>query len=77
MVGAGVMGLAAAAALATRGAKVLILERAAPGHLGGSSHGESRVIRLSNFENPAYAPIILRAAALWEGLETASGPRRA
>jgi sarcosine oxidase len=67
------MGCAAAAALAARGARALILERVAPGHLGGSSHGESRVIRLSNFENPAYGPIIVRAAQLWEGLETEPG----
>ena len=64
------MGCAAAASLARQGAEVLVLERVSPGHIGGSSHGESRVIRLSNFENPAYAPIIRRALELWRELET-------
>ena len=70
IVGAGAMGCAAAASLARQGAEVLVLERVSPGHLGGSSHGESRAIRLSNFENPAYAPIIRRAVELWRELET-------
>ena len=69
MIGAGAMGCAAAASLAGQGAEVLVLERVSPGHIGGSSHGESRVIRLSNFENPAYAPIIRRALELWRDLE--------
>jgi sarcosine oxidase len=68
VVGSGVMGCAAAEALSRRGS-VILLERVAPGHPGGSSHGESRIIRISNFENPGYAPWIERSVQGWRELE--------
>jgi sarcosine oxidase len=62
------MGCGALAQLAGRG-RVIGLERAGSGHLGGSSHGESRILRLSNFENPAYGPLVSRAVEYWEAME--------
>jgi sarcosine oxidase len=69
VVGAGAMGGAAMAALARLGVSAIGVERVAPGHREGSSWGESRMIRLSNFENPNYAPLIRRSVELWEDLE--------
>ena len=69
VLGLGGMGSAAAAHLAARGQRVLGLERFGPAHALGSSHGGSRIIRQSYFEDPAYVPLLLRAYELWERLE--------
>ncbi len=71
--GLGGMGSAAAYHLAARGKRVLGLERHAPVHDRGSSHGESRIIRQAYFEDPAYVPLLLRSYELWEGLEQETG----
>ncbi|SDN66278.1 N-methyl-L-tryptophan oxidase [Allokutzneria albata] len=71
--GLGGMGSAAAHQLASRGARVLGLERFGPAHDKGSSHGGSRIIRQSYFEDPAYVPLLLRAYELWEKLERDTG----
>jgi len=66
--GLGGMGSAAAYHVATRGRRVLGLEQHEPAHAKGSSHGGSRIIRQSYFENPAYVPLLLRAYELWDKL---------
>jgi sarcosine oxidase len=68
VVGLGGMGSAAAYRLAARGLRVLGLERHEPVHDKGSSHGGSRIIRQSYFEDPGYVPLLLRAYELWEKL---------
>ncbi len=68
VIGLGGMGSAAAAHLAVRGRRVLGLERFGPAHDRGSSHGGSRIIRQSYFEDPAYVPLLLRAYELWDEL---------
>jgi sarcosine oxidase len=73
IVGQGAHGSAARAFLRRAGARVIALEQATPGHAGGSSHGESRITRRSNFENPAYAPVIQRSMDLWFGIEREPG----
>jgi sarcosine oxidase len=73
VIGLGVDGCAARAHLVAKGASVIGFEQAAPGHDSGSSHGESRVTRRSNFENPGYAPLIARAMDLWQDLEAQPG----
>ena len=71
--GLGGMGSAAAYRLAQRGLRVLGLERHTPAHDQGSSHGGSRITRQAYFEDPAYVPLLLRAAELWPQVEAASG----
>ncbi len=73
--GLGAMGSAAAYALARRGQRVLGLDRFSPGHDRGSSHGTTRIIRLSYFEHPSYVPLLRRAYGLWQDLERAAGRR--
>ncbi len=73
VVGLGGMGSAAAYELASRGEKVLGLERHAPAHDRGSSHGKSRIIRQAYFEGSEYVPLLLRAYELWERLEAETG----
>lgn len=69
VVGLGAMGGAAALALARRGARVIGLDRFAPPHGHGSSHGETRIIREAYFEHPLYVPLVRRALELWLALE--------
>jgi sarcosine oxidase len=69
VMGLGGIGSAAAYHLATRGKRVLGLERFTPAHDRGSSHGSSRIIRQAYHENPGYVPLVLRAYELWEQLE--------
>lgn len=73
VIGLGGMGSAAAFHLADRGQKVLGLEKFTPAHDKGSSHGGSRIIRQSYFEDPAYVPLLLRAYELWAELAQESG----
>jgi sarcosine oxidase len=73
VVGLGAMGSAALYHLATRGQRVLGLEAFTPGHQLGSSHGESRIIRLAYYEHPDYVPLLRRAYELWERLEHDAG----
>jgi sarcosine oxidase len=71
--GLGAMGSAVLHRLARRGKRALGIERYAPGHDRGSSHGVTRIIRLGYFEHPSYVPLLRRAYALWRELEQASG----
>ncbi|MEA3247035.1 MAG: N-methyl-L-tryptophan oxidase [Gemmatimonadota bacterium] len=69
VVGLGAMGSATAAHLAERGRRVLGIDQFTPPHTMGSSHGESRIIRLAYFEHPLYVPLVRRAYDLWRRLE--------
>ncbi|MDT8861306.1 N-methyl-L-tryptophan oxidase [Alkalihalobacillus sp. MEB130] len=73
VIGLGAMGSTAVYQLAKRGQKVLGIDRFAPAHDQGSSHGGSRIIRQSYFEDPAYVPLLLRAYELWDEIERESG----
>src|SRR5262249_59550536 len=75
VIGLGATGSAAVLHLARRGQRVLGLERFAPGHEHGSSHGATRMIRLGYFEHPSYVPLLRRTYALWRELETPGGER--
>ena len=68
VIGLGIMG-SAALRLARRGIRVAGIERFAPGHDSGSSHGETRIIRLGYFEHPSYVPLVRRSYELWRELE--------
>ena len=56
--GVGGMGSAACYHLAKRGQKVLGLERFDLGHVMGSSHGLTRIIRIAYFEGEQYVPLL-------------------
>src|SRR5262245_34827182 len=71
--GLGAMGSAALYTLSRRGKPVLGIERFTPGHDRGSSHGATRIIRLSYFEHPSYVPLLQRAYGLWRDLERDAG----
>jgi sarcosine oxidase len=73
VVGLGAMGSAALFHLAQRGSRVIGVERFTPGHDRGSSHGESRAIRLGYSEHPSYVPLVRRAFENWRQLERLSG----
>src|SRR6476646_5734308 len=73
VLGLGGMGSAVAYQLARRGRRVLGLERFTSPHDRGSSHGASRVIRQSYYEDPAYVPLLLRAYELWRQLQQSTG----
>lgn len=66
--GVGGAGSAALYHLAAKGRKVLGLDRFAPGHDRGSSHGDTRIIRMAYFEHPDYVPLLKRAHHLWDKL---------
>jgi sarcosine oxidase len=75
VVGLGAMGSHTALELATRGRRVLGIDRHRPPHTLGSTHGRTRIIREAYFEEPLYVPIVQRAYDLWRRLEERSGAR--
>ncbi len=73
VLGCGGMGSATLAELARRGTRVLGLEQFPLVHDQGSSHGETRIIRLAYYEHPDYVPLLRRAFARWYELEQECG----
>jgi len=73
VVGCGAMGSAVSYNLARKGMKVIALDRFGLGHTEGSSHGQTRIIRLAYYEDPRYVPILRRAFESWRELEAHTG----
>jgi sarcosine oxidase len=73
IVGLGAMGSAALYHLASRGVKVLGVDRLVTPHIHGSTHGRTRIIREAYYEHPSYVPIVQRAYELWASLEREAG----
>src|SRR6185436_3135684 len=69
------MGSSAARHLARRSQRVLGLDRFAPPHTLGSTHGESRIIREAYFEHPLYVPLVQRAYELGDELSNIAGEK--
>ena len=67
------MGSAAAYQLAKRGAKVLGIDRFAPPHNHGSTHGETRITRQAIGEGEEYVPLALRSYEIWREIEAETG----
>src|SRR5262245_25514315 len=67
------MGAATLYQLACRGARVLGVDRFAPPHGAGSSHGESRITRQAIGEGEEYVPFVLRSHEIWRQLEADTG----
>lgn len=72
VIGAGVMGLATAHALARAGRSVTVYEQFERGHARGSSHGRSRIFRLAYFE-AEWVRLAQEALAGWRELEHETG----
>ncbi|MGE7418715.1 N-methyl-L-tryptophan oxidase [Methylobacterium tarhaniae] len=73
VVGLGAMGSAALYQLAKRGASVIGLDRFAPPHTMGSSHGETRITRQAIGEGRDYVPLVLASHRIWRELEAETG----
>ena len=71
--GLGVMGRSLALHAARRGLRVLGVDRFAPPHTQGSSHGNTRLIREAYYEHPLYVPLVRRSYELWRELEAERG----
>lgn len=74
VIGVGVMGAAAGWSLSRTGREVLMVEQFAIGHRRGSSHGASRIFRLS-YEDPRFVRMAQEALPRWRALEKSSGRR--
>ena len=72
VVGAGLMGAAAAWAAARRGTSVLVFEQFEPHHARGSSHGSARIVRRA-YGDELYTRLTGRAFELWREVELQSG----
>ncbi|MCB2251454.1 N-methyl-L-tryptophan oxidase [Pseudomonas chlororaphis] len=69
VVGLGAMGAATLYQLAKRGLNVAGIDRFAPPHDQGSSHGDTRITRQAVGEGAAYVPLAIRAQQIWRELE--------
>lgn len=72
VVGAGLLGLAAARELTLRGRDVVVFEQAEVGHTGGGSHGSARIFRYG-YPDPEYVAMARLARTRWQELESAVG----
>ena len=72
VIGAGINGAASAWALARQGASVCLIEQFQIAHTRGSSHGHSRIFRLS-YGNVEYLRMAQAALLGWRELEALSG----
>ncbi|MGY1661468.1 FAD-dependent oxidoreductase [Geodermatophilus sp. SYSU D00705] len=72
VVGAGLMGAATAWELARRGVSVALVEAFDPGHVHGSSHGTSRIVRRA-YADPFYVRLTGRAFDRWAEAEADTG----
>jgi sarcosine oxidase len=73
VVGLGAMGSAIAFQLARAGARVVGIDRFAPPHEHGSTHGDTRITRLALGEGAAYVPLAVRSHELWREIEERTG----
>jgi sarcosine oxidase len=72
VVGAGLLGSATARALGARGVQAVVLEQFDPGHARGSSHGATRIFRLSH-PDPGYVRMAAGALRAWARLQADAG----
>jgi sarcosine oxidase len=73
VVGLGAMGSAAVYQAAKRGARVIGIDRFAPPHAHGSTHGESRITREAVGEGEVYVPFAQRSHRIWREIEAETG----
>jgi sarcosine oxidase len=75
VIGLGAMGSATLYQLAKRGVKAVGIDRFAPPHDQGSTHGETRITRQAIGEGEVYVPLALRSNEIWKELEAETGER--
>ena len=73
VIGLGAIGSATLHRLALQGVKAVGIDRFDPPHDRGSTHGETRITRLSIAEGPAYVPLARRSHEIWRELEAETG----
>ncbi len=73
VIGLGAVGSATLHRLALHGVDAIGIDRFHPPHDRGSTHGETRITRLSIAEGPAYVPLARRSHAIWRELEAETG----
>jgi sarcosine oxidase len=73
VVGTAAIGSAIVYQLAKAGARVLGIDRFAPPHAHGSTHGDSRITRLAIGEGAQYVPLAIRSHELWREIEALTG----
>lgn len=73
VLGLGALGSAALYHLAASGQRVLGVDRFAPPHPYGSTHGDTRITRLAIGEGVEYTPLALRSHELWRTIEGETG----
>src|SRR5579875_1879560 len=74
VLGAGLMGAAAAWSLARAGREVVLVDQFGAGHPYGSSHGSARIVRRA-YSDPDYSRWAGQALELWTEVERGSGRR--
>jgi sarcosine oxidase len=75
VVGIGAIGSAVLYQLASHRVAAIGIDRYSPPHNMGSSHGETRITRLSVGEGDSYAPLARRSHEIWRALEASEGTR--
>jgi sarcosine oxidase len=73
VLGLGALGSATVFQLSRRGARVLALDRFAPPHKFGSTHGNTRITRQAIGEGVQLTPLVLRSHTIWREIEQESG----
>ncbi|QXI03358.1 N-methyl-L-tryptophan oxidase [Pseudomonas tensinigenes] len=73
VLGLGAMGAATVYQLAKAGVNVVGIDRHHPPHNLGSSHGDTRITRLSVGEGAQYVPIVRNSHRIWRELEALTG----
>lgn len=73
VIGLGAVGSAALYHAAKLGAHVIGIDRFAPPHDQGSSHGDTRITRQAIGEGSEFVPLVLRSNQIWEELESLTG----
>ncbi len=73
VIGLGAVGSAALYQAAKLKARVIGIDRFAPPHDRGSSHGDTRITRQAIGEGREFVPLVLRSNQIWEDLEAATG----
>ncbi|MGB9257272.1 MAG: N-methyl-L-tryptophan oxidase [Candidatus Korobacteraceae bacterium] len=73
VVGLGAVGSAALYQASKLGASCIGIDRFAPPHDQGSSHGDTRITRQAIGEGKVFVPLVLRSNQIWEEIEAATG----